>query len=794
MSPEPESINVQRRRKGSGDGPSGRAEAPVRRDSGQGGGASPGGGRGGGSLGGKLGGCGSVILVIIFVIYYLISGQGGDSAENPPDDQGDQQATLVSQDDESAPTNTPRPTRVPASSSGKSGETWLVLMYQDADDEVLERDIFLDLNEAERVGSSERVTIVSQIDRYRGAFKGDGNWNSTRRYLVTQDDNLSAVHSEMLDDLGEVSMAQGQTLVDFVAWGVQTYPADHYVLILSDHGMGWPGGWSDPAPASSDPGKAPLVKSIDGDNLYLSEIDAALGEIRQETGIQKFDIIGMDACLMSQLEVYAALQPHARYAVASEETEPALGWAYTSFLQSLNDNPDMSAEQLASEIVQSYIEKDQLIVDDQARRQFMDETGSAARLARQMGRDVTLTAIDLGALPDLMQRYNEFAYALQSEDQSAIASARNYAQSYTSIFGEEVPPSFIDLGNFAQLAARKTGSDAVSQAADKLMAAMNSAIVAEKHGPAKPGSTGIAVYFPNSSLYRSPYTGPQSYTKIADRFAKQSLWDDFLAFHYNDRSFEPDDAMPVSPASDLPSRAPGAGGVSVSDITASRDSVSPGETVKLSAEISGANLGYIYLLIGLYDEQSNSIFLADTDYLESASTQNLGGVYYPQWPRNRFVINYEWNVGLFEISDGSTSSLALFTPESYGASAADAAYTVEGTYTFAESGQQQYAQLFFQEGALIKVLGYNGTQQTGAPAEITPNAGDTFTILRKWLELDSQGAVSQTVSEAGDTLTFGDTPFTWKEVYAPAGSYVVGFIAADNDGNQKASYANLVVK
>src|SRR5512141_3186104 len=38
-------------------------------------------------------------------------------------------------------------------SSGASSDTWLVMLYQDADDEILEKDIFIDLNEAEMVGS-----------------------------------------------------------------------------------------------------------------------------------------------------------------------------------------------------------------------------------------------------------------------------------------------------------------------------------------------------------------------------------------------------------------------------------------------------------------------------------------------------------------------------------------------------------------------------------------------------------------------------------------------------------------
>ena len=54
----------------------------------------------------------------------------------------------------------------------------------------------------------------------------------------------------------------------------------------------------------------------------------------------------MDACLMGQLEVFSALAPHARYAVASQETEPALGWAYTSFLDTLTQNPDVTGADL----------------------------------------------------------------------------------------------------------------------------------------------------------------------------------------------------------------------------------------------------------------------------------------------------------------------------------------------------------------------------------------------------------------------------------------------------------------
>ncbi len=68
------------------------------------------------------------------------------------------------------------------------------------------------------------------------------------------------MRSQEVADLGEVNMADGQTLVDFVTWAVQTYPADKYVLILSDHGMGWPGGWSDPTAGRGDDRRIPLAQ------------------------------------------------------------------------------------------------------------------------------------------------------------------------------------------------------------------------------------------------------------------------------------------------------------------------------------------------------------------------------------------------------------------------------------------------------------------------------------------------------------------------------------------------------
>jgi hypothetical protein len=280
---------------------------------------------------------------------------------------------------------------------------------------------------------------------------------------------------------------------------------------------------------------------------------------------------------------------------------------------------------------------------------------------------------------------------------------------------------------------------------------------------------------------------------MARRFASVSLWDDFLAFHYNDVSFQSQPAEPVEAQLGAPSRAPGLGQIKVSPITLSGKTASPGKPVTLTTEIQGKNIGYIYLFVGYYDKNANSIFQADTDYLESAQSQELNGVFYPQWSDKAFNMELEWDPTLFQITDGNTSTVARFTPLTYGASAEDAVYTVDGLYHYAD-GTSRSARLYFRNGVMQQVFGFTDENATGGAREIIPQAGDSFTIYEKWLDLDSSGKVSESTYQEGVTLTFGDQPFRWEEVYAPAGQYVVGFVVEDRDGNTQEVYTTVTVQ
>ena len=49
--------------------------------------------------------------------------------------------------------------------------------------------------------------------------------------------------------------------------------------------------------------------------------------------------------------------------------------------------------------------------------------------------------------------------------------------------------------------------------------------------------------------------------------------------------------------------------------------------------------------------------------------------------------------------------------------------------------------------------------------------------------MDSNGWVVGEASQEGGVLTFGDPMFTWEELYAVPGEYVVGLVVEDLEGN-----------
>jgi hypothetical protein len=250
-------------------------------------------------------------------------------------------------------------------------------------------------------------------------------------------------------------------------------------------------------------------------------IDDALARARAAAGIDKFELVGMDACSDGP-PGSDERAGGARQLTPCSRRRPSRRWAGPTPASSstLQQNPGIDGGDLGATIVDTYIDED--AAHHRRRSPRLDLYGRGggygfgmssvplcARQAAQMGRNVTLAAVDLRRRPLLLDSVNQFAYALQARSRKASPRRAATRKSFTSVFGSDVPPSYIDLGTWSSWSNQVT-SDGAGQPAWQCRArrAGCRSCMADKNGAEKPGATGVSVYFPNSQLYSSPVAGP----------------------------------------------------------------------------------------------------------------------------------------------------------------------------------------------------------------------------------------------------------------------------------------------
>lgn len=367
------------------------------------------------------------------------------------------------------------------------GTSWTVLVYMVADNN-LEPFGLQDLEEMTRAGDSEDFRIVVQSDR-AAEYVDDGvvnlpDWQTTKRLLVRTGD------IEELDDLGELNMGDPDVLSDFIAWGVDAYPADRYAVVFWDHGNGWTGFGGDESTA-------------DHDSLAVREIQQGLADGLSRAGLDYVDVIGFDACLMATFEVALALRPMGNYLLASEELEPGHGWDWESF-SVLRDDPTSDPVKLGMTVIDGY---------------------RAHAVASRTAADVTLSLTDLQELDELEDAVAELAGQLGGELATVASHIGRQRQSALRFSDAPDPGQATNLVDLGDLAARMAQGYAPAQATSaRIIDALDAAVVARMAGPLRADARGLSIYFPPQRKYYDP-----GY----DALAEVASWRAFLQGYYD---------------------------------------------------------------------------------------------------------------------------------------------------------------------------------------------------------------------------------------------------------------------
>ena len=344
---------------------------------------------------------------------------------------------------------------------------WTYMVYITGDNN-LSSAAMGDINEMEQVGSSSDVNIVVQVEFSRQYSPDIDMSHNTLRGKIERDYNQEKINSE-LEDIGNKDMGNKTTLTEFIKWVATNYPANHYALVLWDHGAGWK--------VSRSTGgviRGALHDATSGNFMSLPDLASAVSD----SGIH-MDLINFDACLMAMYEIAYEFNGLTDYMVFSEEVEPGEGDPYDTILQDLVNNPGMTAKNLAKTITSKF----------KAFYQWQSRTY------------VTKSAVDMTKTAELHDKIGELVQLMTDNMMSErpnIQSARDDSIAYYY-------PENRDLGDFlTKLYSASSNSDIRSKIIDiqnTLFPRLSPMVISNEiyspyHGDPITGSKGLAIFLP----------------------------------------------------------------------------------------------------------------------------------------------------------------------------------------------------------------------------------------------------------------------------------------------------------
>ena len=338
---------------------------------------------------------------------------------------------------------------IPLEEQGNASDTYTLMLYMCASD--LESECGFateDLNEIMYGYTAGNLNVIVQTG-------GTAEWQNTvvaddrcQRYQVTEDG------LELVDDsLGMQNMADSATLTDFIQYCSSNYAADHYGLVLWDHGGGVVGGYG-------------YDENFGGDSMSLTEMSRALGDASVH-----LDMLGFDACLMANFETCLMAAPYADYLIASEEPEPGCGWYYTDWIGKLSENCGIPPKRYGRQIIDDYI----------------TESGWDSPSMYSMLGMFDLQQVTQKLLPALSQFSDDAVQQLSAGEYRRISQSRSNTR---AVYQSEL--DHIDLLDYAQ--------HSQSETADQLEQAVSDCVVYYRETENGSGDNGLSILFPYYDL------------------------------------------------------------------------------------------------------------------------------------------------------------------------------------------------------------------------------------------------------------------------------------------------------
>ena len=374
--------------------------------------------------------------------------------------------------------------------------------------------------------------VVGQLQGVNVLMLWDGQGtNSGDTWLYHVQPNGAYTDGENRWYKGELNLADGDILADFLTWGMENYPANHYYVAIADHGKGTVGiSWDFNSYVGENTG-GKAKKFNNSDRITPMELRDALARATQN-GTQRIDVLHYDACLMGMWEHAYQVKDYADYLVFSQNE----GWAVFAFDKYVQSLKGRTAQSAATEIARLYSVEVEL--ED---------------------RPYTISAIDLSQMNSLSQQVDQLASLLEggmNTYKQQVQASRRATQRLDSTADFELTEedTMLDLYDFAAQIKTQISDASVQDAATAVQEAVDQAVVAEYHHSGKVNGIslnldnvhGLSIYFPmQSGRLFSVYAGGQMFKSTLD-----SRWDETLTEYYGAMGLppvmdDPDDTAPT---------------------------------------------------------------------------------------------------------------------------------------------------------------------------------------------------------------------------------------------------------
>lgn len=328
-------------------------------------------------------------------------------------------------------------------------------------------------------------------------------------------------------------------LIDAMQWAATNYPAKKYMIVFWSHGNGIvdqnfyyrtlfklnPLTSVLPSmPWLEIPGLSAQSRFKDFRGILYSEtthsymnnqqLSNALSTIKEKILGRKIDVIGMDACFMSMLEVAYQIKNYANILVSAQNSEPGRGWHYAGIVEALSANPAISPEELSSKIVYELENLYGGLVNFYT--QSAINLNALDPIVANLDSIITTLGLCKKLNPEKTGRSCRLAHALSTKfDFQAYVDLHSFYRQLIGTFSAQRKLT-------PKKAIRSTYESHVKLLCEDLflgMTLIERAVFANVVGSKVKQARGLSIYFPTSIPH-------QSYTKTD--FAQQSKWLSFL--------------------------------------------------------------------------------------------------------------------------------------------------------------------------------------------------------------------------------------------------------------------------